>query len=150
LVVEYFQDSYAEINVISHSMGCYVVIKAGLDNINKYIFWDPTKGMKSLEEKNAKYDQNLNKYILNWGLVIILSKEMIEDWKSASKISEYYKEIQHNSYFIFAGEYNIKDEWLKHVEGKFAYKIINGATHTFYEEGVLEKLYDYTLDFLKE
>lgn len=149
-VVEYFKDTYSEINIISHSMGCYVVMKAGLENINKFIYWDPTKGMKSLEEKNAKYDEHLDKYILSWGLVIILSKEMVEDWKSASNISEYFKEIQQNSYFIFAGAYNIKDEWLKYVESKFSYKIVEGATHTFYEEGVLDELYEYTLNFLAD
>ena len=75
---------------------------------------------------------------------------MVNDWKAASNISEYFKEIPTNSHFIFAGEYNIKDEWIKHVEGKFLYKIVEGATHTFYEEGVLEKLYKYTLDSLEQ
>lgn len=149
-VVEYFQDSYSEINIISHSMGCYVVIKAGLEGINKFIYWDPTKGMKSLEEKGAIYNEHLDKYLLYRGLVNILSKEMIEDWKAASNIDNYIQDVQPNSYFIFAGAYNIKDEWIKHVEGKFPYKIVDGATHTFYEEGVLEKLYEYTLDFIVE
>lgn len=148
-VVDHFRSQYNEINVISHSLGCYVVIKAGLKNINKFIFWDPTKGMKTLEEKNVVYNESLNKYILNRGLVTILSKEMIDDWKDASKISEYLPEVPPNSYFIFARKYPIFEEWKKYIEGKYPYKVVEGATHTFYEEGVLDILYAYTLDYLQ-
>lgn len=148
-VVNHLRDSYSQINIISHSFGGYVVVKAGLKDINKYIFWDPTKGMKSLKEKGVVYNNALGKYILSRGLVTLLSKEMIEDWQDASKISEYLPEVPPISYFIFAGEYPIFNEWKKYIEGKYPYKVVAGATHTFYEEGVLEVLYSYTLDFLQ-
>ena len=147
-VIEHFGALYSQINVISHSLGCYVVIKAGLNNVNKFIFWDPTKGMKTLEEKNVVYNASLDKYILNRGLVTILSKEMIDDWMDASNIPNYIAEIPNHSYFIFAGKYPIFKVWKKYIDDKYPYKVVAGATHTFYEEGVLEVLYSYTLDFL--
>lgn len=147
VVINHFKSIYKSIVIVSHSIGCYVVIKTQLKGINKFIFWDPSKGLTDFNKKGLVYDEKLDKYIWQVGHTFLLSKEMIEDWKDASQIEEYVDQIPPNSAFIFAGDYNIYPAWKPFMKN-YPIAVIKGATHVFYEEGVLEELYRATLKLL--
>ncbi|PJE58563.1 MAG: hypothetical protein COU81_00030 [Candidatus Portnoybacteria bacterium CG10_big_fil_rev_8_21_14_0_10_36_7] len=62
-VINFIKNDYTEIYLIGHSLGCPSIWNANISHAKKIIYWDPTKGMKSLEEKNATYNNVLGLYI---------------------------------------------------------------------------------------
>lgn len=146
-IIDKFNKKYDEIYLIGHSFGCQTIMNSNTKNIKKIIYWDPSRGMKSLKEKNATYDSANSKYILHWGLEITLSSQMVDDWKDMTDLEKYVEMVTSNSAFIFAGNYKLYEAWKNHLIN-FPVRVVPGATHRFIEEGVLEKLYDYTLELL--
>jgi len=149
-VINHFQNEYKDLYLIGHSFGCFVIMNADTSRIHKIIYWDPTKGMRSLKEKNITYNKQTGLYTLHRGLETQLGQQMIDDWKAASNISANFNKLTPNSYFIFAGAYNIYSAWKPYLDSSnYPVKVIPGATHVFVEEGVAEKLYHQTLEFLE-
>jgi len=148
-VISHFKDKFEEIYLIGHSFGCLGIINANLDNIKKTIYWDPTNGFKSLEDKKISYDKNLDKYILHWGYELIVSKELIEEWKESYNLKEYSKKLKNNCCFIFSGLAQKYNTWEPYIK-KYDYKIIKDASHRFIEKGTLNKLYEETLKLIKK
>lgn len=147
-VINHFQNDYKKLYLIGHSFGCFVIMNSDTSGIQRIIYWDPTKGMQNLQEKNATYDEHSKLYTLHWGLEIQLSQQMIDDWKKAADIESLTSKLTPNSYFIFAGNSNLRIAWQPFLEN-FPVETIPGATHRFVEEGTLEKLYQQTLKFLE-
>ena len=148
-VISNFKNKYQNIVLIGHSIGALVILKSNLSNINKIILWDPTNGMKNIKEKNCSFNKKLDKYVLHWGLDIIISKEFIEEWKNTN-IEKLIKNIEIPCKFIFAGNSSKHEIWKPFlIKTKHKASIVKGATHCFYEEGTLEKLFQETLSWLK-
>lgn len=148
-VINRFQNDYKDVYLIGHSIGCNVIMNSDTIGIKKIIYWDPTRGLKNLEEKNATYDEHGQLYTLHWGLEIQLNQQMINDWKAAADLKNLKLKLTSNSYFIFAGNYYLYDAWKPHIKG-FPLSIVPNATHRFVEVGTLERLYLETLKFLAE
>lgn len=151
-VVEYFKPKYSKIVLIGHSFGALVILKSNLSDIYKVLLWDPTPECKDITIKNGEYNKALDKYILHWGMDIIVSKEMVEEWKNIN-IQELVSKLNVPCKFIFAGNYNKRVLWascFKYIQTEFEETSIEGATHEFDEEGIHEKLFAETLDWIQD
>jgi len=144
-VIDHFKDY--EITLISHSVGGLVVLKTDLTGIAQSIFWDPTTPFKDLKDKRITYNAGLDKYILHWGMDIIVGKELIDEWMSLD-LASLVKDVNIQCKFIFAGNYNKHILW-KPFLGKHESVIIANASHGFIEEGTEKKLFEETLRMLK-
>lgn len=150
-VIKNFKEKYSNIYLIGHSVGCLAIMKANLQNVNSIVLWDSASSIKNIEEKKGAFIPELNKYILHWGMDIIVSKEMIEEWKSIDN-AKLIEKINIPCHFIFAGNYNKHETWLPIIKSSnkdFKSIIIDGATHGFIEEGIETKLFEETYNLIK-
>ncbi|MFA4975164.1 MAG: hypothetical protein WC839_01195 [Candidatus Paceibacterota bacterium] len=115
------------------------------------VLWDPADKMKDLKEKNAEYNADLDKYIFNSRLNIIVSKELVDEWQTID-VGKLAEEIDIPCKFIFAGNYNKLEVWkpfLNRIKVANEFAIVEGASHVFIEEGVEQKLFEETLNYIK-
>jgi dienelactone hydrolase len=150
-VIKHFAKKYKNIFLVGHSMGCATILQTNIDTVTKIVLWEPPKGMKTLKEERCAYIPSLNKYILSVGMDILISKEMVDEWK---KLCDTKKQMMNNitvpCKFIFAGNSTNWNVWKPFVEDtKHTHIIIAGASHCFYEEGTEQLLFKETLSFLK-
>ncbi len=151
-VVNYFKDTYDQVFLVGHSLGVPVILRTNLSPITKIVLWDPTSGMKSLEEKNCVYNEKLGKYILNWGLEIIIGQNMIDEWKEASNLKVSVEKITKPCKFVFAENGKKYEAWkpyLQFIKVPYESAVVGGASHVFVEEGAEQKLFDETLEWLR-
>lgn len=149
-VVNYFRKKYSKIILIGHSLGVPVILLSDLSAVTRIVLWDPTTGFKDIKEKNGYYSKELNAYILNWGKAIIVSKEMIDEWKNL-QTKDLVKKIMVPCKFIFAGKEDKYKSWkpfLEKIKVSNDYAIIKEASHVFIEEGVEQKLFSETLSWI--
>jgi len=151
-IISHFKNSYKNIILIGHSLGSLTILKTDLSNISKIVLWDPSSGFDTIEEKNWKYNKNLEQYILHRGMDIIVWKEMIEERKKCD-IKELMKNITIPCEFIFAEKWKkleIRQSVLNEIAINKSVDIIKKATHCFIEEWTRQELFDKTLKRLKE
>lgn len=155
-VVQHYQDQYENIYLVGHSLGASVILEADLTNIEKIVLWDPTIGIKSIEDANAKpcwYEERIDKYVLvNSGKEVLLGQDMMDSWLAAADLPRLTKQITKPCKFIFAEQEDKRDGWQPHfadIEVDWSEATVSGATHVFYEEGALEELYQETLSWIK-
>lgn len=150
-VLDYFKLKYQKIYLVGHSLGCTVVLNTDISIVKKTVFWDPTAGMKSLEDHGCEYNQVLKKYILNWARTILINSKMVHDWKDASDISKQILKMTKPTKFIFAQNSGLYEEWKPFLD-KTNYEVflINNATHMFVEEGAIQVLYTQTINWFNK
>lgn len=151
LIIDSFKNKYKNIILIGHSFGALVILNTNLSDILKIVLWDPTTGFKDIKDKKGIYSSELDKYILQWGMDIIVGKQMIEEWKSIN-LNQLIKKLTIPCKFIFAGNYNKHELWkpfLNKIKVKNESVIIEGATHGFIEEGTEQKLFEETFNWIK-
>lgn len=149
-VIKHFQNKYKSIVVVGHSLGALAILNADLSRISKIVLWDPTTNFKDIKEKSGSFNADLDKYILHWGMDILLSKEMAEEWKK-SNLNELIDKLTIPCKFVFAGDegkYVLWKPFLEKIKVKNETAIVEGATHCFYEEGTEQKLFEETLKWL--
>lgn len=150
-VIKYFKNKYRNIVLVGHSLGVLAILNADLSDISRIVLWDPTTNFKDIKEKNGSFNADLGQYILHWGMDILVSKEMVEEWKK-SNLNELVSKLKVPCKFVFAGDRIKYISWkpfLKKIETKNETAIVEGATHCFYEEGTEQKLFEETLSWLK-
>ncbi len=147
-VVENFKDKYDELFLVGHSFGCLAIMNANLEPIRKIIYWDPTCGFKSLEDKSITYDGSSGLYTLHWGIEMLANEELIREWKETSNVKEYARRLKGDCNFIFSS--NKRFETGKDYVDGYKFIVIGGASHRFIEEGTLDKLFEETLKFLED
>jgi len=150
-VIKHFKDRYTNIVLVGHSLGALAILNTDLSNILKIVLWDPTTNLENIKEKNGSLNTALGQYIFHWGMDILISKEMVEEW-GKSNLNELVDKLTIPCKFIFAGDRRKYDLWkpfLKKIKVKNEIAIIQRATHCFYEEGTEQKLFEETLNWLK-
>ncbi|MFA5937222.1 MAG: alpha/beta fold hydrolase [Candidatus Paceibacterota bacterium] len=151
LVINTFKSKYDDIILIGHSLGCVVILNTDLSDISKIVLWDPSSKLKDLKAKNFDYNSSLDKYIYNSRLSVIVSKELINEWQTVD-IGELAEKINVPCKFVFAGNCNKLEIWkpfLSRIKVANEYAIVEGASHVFIEEGVEQKLFEETLNYIK-
>ncbi len=151
LIIYELKKKYKKIILIGHSLGAPVILKTNLSSILKIVLWDPTTGFKDIKDQEGEYCPILDKYILHWGIDIIVGKQMVEEWRSLD-INNLIEKLSIPCKFIFAGNYNNNEIWqpfLNNIKVINESIIIDGASHCFIEEGVEEKLFEETLKWIE-
>jgi pimeloyl-ACP methyl ester carboxylesterase len=151
LIIDTFKDKYDNLILIGHSLGALVILNTDLSAVSKIVLWDPTTGFSNIKDKQGEFNSKLDKYILHWAMDIIVTKRMIEEWKS-SDLDKLVKKLSVPCKFIFAGNNNYHPVWkpvLKHLKVEYDSVIVEGATHCFTEEGTEQELFEETLKWIK-
>lgn len=151
LIINELKEQYKKVILVGHSLGALVILKTNLSSISKIVLWDPTTGFENIEDEDGEYSSRLDKYILHWGMDIIVGKGMVEEWKSFN-VGKLIKNLSIPCKFIFADNCNKNELWkpfLNKIKTEHKSVIINGATHCFVEEGTEQKLFEETLKWIK-
>lgn len=152
LIIDNFKEKYQDLILIGHSLGGLVVLNADLADISKIVLWDSTTGFNDIKEKQGSYNSDLDKYILHWGMDIIVSKQLIEEWKSLD-INNLVEKLKTPCKFIFAENTDKRKLWqpfLEKIKSEKETATIENATHCFTEEGTEQKLFQETLSWIKK
>ena len=150
-VYNHFTKKYKEIILVGHSLGASIILLSQMPGVSKIILWDPTSGFKNIQEKDAYFNQKLDKYIFNWGKAIIVGKSLVDEWQKLD-IGTLVKNINVPCKFIFAEKAYKYKSWkpfLKKIKTPYDSVVIKKASHTFVEEGVEEKLFSETLKWIQ-
>ncbi len=153
-VVKFFGKKFNKIYLIGHSLGCPSILFSNIKDINGIIFWDPSYNLgSSMFKKFFKYNNSLKAYIMNAGTQTLISKKLYNQmmdsrssWSNlAKKILVPFKVIcAGNGVLIKGGKV-----YIKNAKGPKNFIIIKGASHSFDEEGVEDKLFSETLSWIK-
>lgn len=150
-VYEHFKDKYPKIYLIGHSMGGVVVLESKLD-VAGIILWDSSHGSSSINSDEIKYNESLDAYILNWGPVFVIGKKLYEEKLHYTAPEVLMSYIKCPIKIICAGDGTVvekgKDYYRLAKEPKY-FKIIEGAGHTFDEEGTEDQLHAETAEWIK-
>jgi len=150
-IIKHFKNKYNKIILIGHSLGGYVILKTNLSDIFRIVLWDPAAGYNKQQDKYITFSPSLKKYILSWGIDIIIGKQMIKEWKEANNPKSLIEKIQIPCKFIFAefGTYKHWKPFSNMIKVKNEFVIIKGADHCFCKEGTEQKLFMETLKWIK-
>jgi len=154
-VLEYFKNKYRKINIVGHSLGCPVILLSDISQSNSLVLWDSSilPWEKTLFKKEAKFNKALNSYVFNWGIDVVISKEMCRELFNFSDMRKMIKNIKTPIKFIVAEKGMLakknKSLFISANEPK-DFAIIKSASHTFEEEGAEEDLFNETLKWLKK
>jgi len=148
-VIDYFRKKYESIYIVCHSLG-FVVLDCDLEGVERIVLWEPSLALKKERIEMLKYDESLNAYFVNWGISFLMGKQLKIDWENIND-KRLLKNLKVPIGVFMAENSNLKLGWqdnLKYLTVKYYYTIIKGASHGFYEEGVDDKLYQETLDYI--
>ena len=149
-VIDRYRDVYDDLILVGHSLGAIVILNSDLSDIARIVLWDPTTGFDKVEDKGGYFEPKLDKFIINWGMNIIIGKQMIEEWKSVD-LEQLIKNITIPVKFVFAGDdtkYDIWKPYLKNIEVQNEIAVVDGATHCFNEPGTEEELFEETMEWV--
>ena len=153
-VVNKFKNQYKNIFLIGHSLGGLSIIKANLKPIKGLILWDSTYNLrKVIEDENAKFIKELNAYLVNWGMEILMGKEMVDEWIHFPSPKELAKNITIPIKVICAGKGKLikaGKEYYINAAGPKEFALIKNAGHNFNEPNTAEDLYKETYSFIKK
>jgi pimeloyl-ACP methyl ester carboxylesterase len=144
-VVAYFRaEGVARIGVVGHSYGAPTILLSRKD-VQAIVLWDPSYGDLFRDAKRLTEDL----YTLGWGPEFLIGKEMIEerarvDWDHLTD------ELNVPLRVIAAGAGVLLEGSKRYVEraaGSADLKVIDGATHTFREDGAAEQLFEQTVEW---
>lgn len=151
LVVKYFSNKYAKIFLVGHSLGGPSIILSD-QMVNSIVLWDPSIGLDKLFKEEATFEKAIGRYILDWGIQILISKKMVNEGSNI-KDSELIEKISKPIKIIFAGKGVLHKRWkgmINKIKTKNEFVIIKNAGHCFNEEGAEEILFKETLEWFKK
>ncbi len=151
VVITYCANQYKKLILVGHSLGPLVILQSDLSRISRIVLWDPTMPIHNPAEKNAVFNADLDKYIFEWGIDFIVSKEMVNEWM-ALDIQKCVKELSVPCKIIFAGngdKYDVWQKYLPHFSVEHEHVVVDGATHCFIENGTEKKLFEETLQWIQ-
>lgn len=152
LVTKHFKDRYDELVFVGHSFGPVVILRSDLTNISKLVLWDPSSQLENIKDKGGYFNDKINKYVLEWGMDIVLCPEMIEEWKEVT-LKKLIDNVAIPCKFIFAGNSSKHEKWQPHfkdIKVEYESVVIKNATHGFVEPGTEQELFEETLKWLKK
>ncbi|MCH8741974.1 alpha/beta fold hydrolase [Patescibacteria group bacterium] len=153
IVIEHFRkQKVKKIYVVGHSYGGPTILLSKNKDFDKVVLWDPTMDLKDIEKEFKKL-KSTNMYYVDWGLAVIIGKNMVEDDKDVKPL-ELVKEIRVPIKFIFAGKGDLKkadwDRYFSAANNPKEKVVIVNASHNFHEDGTEEKLFKETFAWLEK
>lgn len=153
-VTGYFRNmGVKHIVAVGHSFGAPAILLSSKQDFNIVILWDPSYGVpKSFQ--NATYIKEVDMYQCRWNFDVLISKRMYEEGQTLKtkeeaairKLAAPVKIISAGNGFLIEGG----KRYYELANKPKAYVIIEGAGHTFDEEGVEEKVFQETLDWIEQ
>jgi pimeloyl-ACP methyl ester carboxylesterase len=151
-VMKFFRKKFRKIFVAGHSLGGLTILLSNADLADGIVFWDSSsKPRGRLGDFN--YDKKLKKYVIRWGTECLMSKRMFTEWKNFPSPKKAIAKINRPVKVIVSGRGILQKagrEYYRFAKKPKGFSIIKGASHNFDEEGVAEKLFLETLDFIKK
>jgi esterase/lipase len=149
-VIKYFREKYKNIYVVGHSYGGTSLLFVDQSVVDRFIFWDSSYINSKNGTENLKYNENLNAYILDWGIKIVVGKEFIEELKNFPNCGKLIKNIHKPVLFIGASKGNIKAVKKYYNKANGPKKLINikNSDHSFNKFKDEEMLFKETYDWL--
>ncbi len=150
-VIQYCAKQYKKIIVVGHSLGPLVILQSDLSQVSQIVLWDPTTPFHNPAEKHAVFHAELDKYVFEWEMDFIVSKEMVDEWM-AMDLQKYVQELSVPCKIIFAGNSEKYDAWqqyLPHFSVENEHVVVDDATHIFVEKGTEKKLFEETLRWIQ-
>lgn len=148
-VFNHFKNQFSKIYLVGHSWGGVVVLDSKLDAAG-IILWDPSH-CSSNWEGDYTYVESLDSYLLNWGVVFVVGKKMYKDTLECKKADDLILGNDSAIKVICAGKGELIEggkEYIGLAKGLKAFVIIEGAGHTFDEEGTEDKLFKETINWI--
>ncbi len=146
-VVSHFKNKYDKLFLVGHSLGGPTILYSDLKPVHSIALWEPSLKLDCLDdEKYYKFDKRINKYIINFGIESLISKEMIDEWKYLD--SRLVEKITKPTKIICGSKGPLKKSWktvLPKIKPKHEFVIVKNAGHCFDEEGTEQKLFEETL-----
>jgi len=151
-VAEHFKKQYEHLGAVGHSFGGLTVLFSDTTLFDALVLWDPSWETASWIRK-TKYVKELDAYILDWGVEHLLGKPMYTE-RTEERINpvQLAATIMQPLKVICAGKGVLKKggrAYFRAAKGPKIYTVIEGADHTFDEEGTEEKLHRETLQWMK-
>ncbi|MDZ4226016.1 MAG: hypothetical protein U1C66_00825, partial [Patescibacteria group bacterium] len=103
--------------------------------------------------KDFIYSKKLDAYFMDWRVRGIMSKKMYKEWNDFPLPQEATKNLTKPLKVIVAGDNILVQagkDYYKAAKGPKEFAVIKGASHTFIEEGIEEKLFAETPSFVKK
>lgn len=146
IVIDFFnKKGVNKIYVVGHSYGGLVILLSKYQKFDKACLWDPSYNPNGITDE-AEYLKEKDLYYFDkWEFAFTIGKKMYEENKTINP-EELIKKIKVPVKIILAGNGRLKNYWRNQKNSI----IIPGATHTFSEYGTEEKLFEETLNWIKE
>ena len=93
--------------LFGHSYGGTSLLFTDQTLTDKFVFWDASYiTSKDSDNKYMKYNKDLDAYVLDWGLEIIVGKKFVDELKSFPDCGQLIKQIYKPVLFITTGKGN--------------------------------------------
>jgi len=152
-VVNHFNKKYKHIFLVGHSLGGPSIMLSKVRNdISGIILWDSSARTK-VEWDDFKYNKTLKTYMVSWGTEYLISKKMVDEWKTLPLPKNLISDIKTPIKIICAGKGALiksGKEYYKYAKGPKSFSVIKGAGHVFDEYGKEDELFKETLNFIKK
>lgn len=152
-VVKYFRKKYEKIYLIGHSYGGTSLLFTNYIEVDSYVFWDASYIDPVNDGSNdMKFNENLGKYIMDYGIEILVGKPFIDELKNFPDCGEMISKINKPVFIITAGakgNYNAGLRYFKSANNPKKLISIKSADHNFNNWDDENSLFEETYNCLK-
>ncbi len=160
-IVDYVREQGSDwICVIGHSYSGMAIVYSQKQAFNAAVLWDAShtdgydepQAKKNLE-KDFLYIDALSSYVSAQGSGYVLSSKVFEDYVPGSTAMA--KAFKVDTLVINASDsgeamYRFGEDYTNNISAQTERVVIPDASHPFTEDGVMEKLYEVTTNWIKE
>lgn len=153
-IVDHFKKKgVKDIFIVGHSYGGPSILFSKTDNYKGIVLWDPTMDPDVIYRKTTA-DKIADGYIWECSFKFILGKKMVNEAKEIPNFELLATNVNAPIKIILAGVGNAKskrkESFFKALCKPKGLTILKKAGHTFNEDGMEEKLFQETLNWIKE
>ncbi|PID52000.1 MAG: hypothetical protein CR972_04375 [Candidatus Moraniibacteriota bacterium] len=149
-VVDHFCSEYDEVYLVGHSLGGPSILQSA-QKVHAVVLWDPSLVLEDAHMDGWVYDDTRNVYVRKRGVEKVMNTKMYDEWKNSN--ADMIEKMKVPTKIICAGSSPRAERWdaiIDKVAVPYEYSIIDGAGHSFDEEGKEEMLFDETLTYLQQ
>lgn len=158
-VLDHFKPLYDEIFITAHSLGGLATLIMNPQDVKAISLWDPSFDVTNFWNvtKSLSHMPERRQYQLDYGNVFVIGEELVEEIKNypderclelAKKITTPTQMIIPEQSIFLASPHTSPDNYTNAFAGPFDLRRIQGANHTFSNDGDRHKLFEATLDWL--
>ena len=151
-VIKYFRKKYKKIYVIGHSYGGTSLLFVDQSLVDGFVFWDASYISSKDATEDIKYNKDLDAYISEWGIEIIIGKDFIDELRNFPDCGKLIKQINKPVLFITASRKiasKMGKKYFKSANNPKKLVDIKTADHNFNKWRDEETLFKETYNWLK-